>query len=54
MLEVIFLSDGKASNTDIPSRLFKEISLKKDIRIKFFSLSFFSIIKIYAKFFDHI
>ena len=54
MLDVIFFSDGKISDTDIPSRISKQIALSKNIKIRFFSLSIISILKIYFKFIIHI
>ena len=49
----LFLSDSKISDTNIPSRLFRQISLRKDINIHFFTLSYSSFIKIFRKFINH-
>ena len=51
MLEIIFLSDGEISDTDIPSRLSRQISYEEDVNIQFFSLSICSILQIYKIFF---
>ena len=52
MLDIIFFSDAK-SNTDYPSRLFKQISYEK-VNIKFFKVSIITIIKVYKIIFFNI
>ena len=53
MLDIIILSDGK-SNTSYPNRLCDQISNEKNVNIKFFKVSFFTIIKLYKKIFFYI